>query len=128
MKVLVVEDEPTSLKLEHVILACEGHHVRDAEGSEKALALIKEEKPAIILLDLGLPGMDGLALARKLKSDPETSDISIIAVTGYPDSYRRDDAIAAGCDAYLVKPVSPRSLPHEVAHAAAKLPGKPALP
>jgi len=108
MKIVVVEDEPTNLKLAHIVLAAEGHTVRDAEEGERALELIRKEKPEILVTDLALPGLDGLSLIRKLKADPETRDIRIVVVTAYPDRYPEELARAAGCDAYIVKPIDTR--------------------
>jgi CheY-like chemotaxis protein len=78
MKILVVEDEPTSLKLAHLVLAAAGHEVTQAQAAEKAVEEIVHSEPNAILLDLELPGMDGLTLARNLKRDPKTQHITII--------------------------------------------------
>jgi CheY-like chemotaxis protein len=80
-------------------------------AAEEALAAIAANRPTIILLDLSLPGMDGLTFARKLKADPSTNDILIVAVTSYPEKFSMAEAMDAGCDAYLHKPVSTRTLP-----------------
>ena len=77
---------------------------------EQAFAAIQEDRPQIILLDLDLPGMDGLALVRKLKADPGTRDIHVVAVTCYPEHYPKAAALAAGCNAYLLKPINTREL------------------
>ncbi|MBI3913457.1 MAG: response regulator [Chloroflexi bacterium] len=114
MNILVIEDEPTSLKLAHVVLTVEGNAVRDAETARKGLLEIEREKPDVILLDLALPDEDGLTLARQIKSNPATKDILLVAVTAYPDRFKREDALAAGCDAFLVKPISTRELPAEI--------------
>ena len=111
IKILVVEDHPTELKLAEHVLTAAGHHVNRANGSDEALAAIEANRPTIILLDLSLPGMDGLTLARKLKENPATSDILIVALTSYPEKFTRAAALEAGCDAYLQKPVSTRTLP-----------------
>jgi CheY-like chemotaxis protein len=111
MKILVVEDQPGELKLAVHVLSAAGHEVAPAVAAEEALAAIAANRPTIILLDLVLPGMDGLTLARKLKDDPSTSDILIVAVTSYPEEFSRAKALDAGCDAYLHKPVSTRTLP-----------------
>jgi CheY-like chemotaxis protein len=110
MKILVIEDHPAELKLAHHVLSAAGHEVSEAEAAEQAFAAIKEHCPELILLDLGLPGMDGLTLVRKLKSDPHTSDIHIVAVTSYPEQYPKAVVLAAGCDAYLMKPINTREL------------------
>jgi CheY-like chemotaxis protein len=111
IKILVVEDQPTELKLAVHVLSSAGHEVDRAIAAEQALAAIEANRPTVILLDLSLPGMDGLTLARKLKSDPSTSDILIVAVTSYPEKFTMAEALEAGCDAYLHKPVSTRTLP-----------------
>ncbi len=114
MKILVVEDEPASLKLAYLVLAASGHEVTRAEAAEQALAEIVCSAPDAILLDLELPTVNGLALARLLKADPQTRHIVIIAVTCYPERYPRARALAAGCDGYLVKPIDTRQLPQQV--------------
>jgi CheY-like chemotaxis protein len=111
MKILVVEDQPGELKLAVHVLSAAGHEVAPAMAAEEALAAIAANRPTIILLDLSLPGMDGLTFARKLKADPSTKEILIVAVTSYPEKFSRADALDAGCDAYLHKPVSTRTLP-----------------
>src|SRR5258705_13768784 len=105
MTVLVVEDNPSHLKLARLVLSSAGHKVSGIAAAEQAFHSIKQEKPQVILLDLALPGMDGLTLLRKLKADPETRDIHAVVVTSYPDRYTEKDALAAGCDAYLIKPL-----------------------
>lgn len=115
MKVLVIEDEPTSLKLEHVVMASAGYHVQTAEAAEQALDMIRKDKPSIILLDLSLPGMDGLELTRRLRADKETKDIVIVAVTGHPSLFPRQKALEAGCDAYILKPINTRTITADVA-------------
>ena len=87
MKILVVDDEPRSLKLAHAVLMSEGYDVSPANGARAALTMIREDKPDLILLDLVLPDMDGLALIRQIKSNPETHDIQIIAITAFPDRF-----------------------------------------
>ena len=108
--VLVVDDNPENLKLILVILAASGYELTTASDANEALRLLNERKPDLILLDLQLPGMDGLELTRLLKSRPETRSIPIVAVTAY--AMKGDDAKAreAGCDDYLVKPVDKRAL------------------
>ena len=120
MNILIVEDEPTSLKLIHVVLEAGGYTVYDANDAENALEAIKKQKPEIIVMDLALPGMSGLDLTRKLKMDPGMRDIPIVAVTFYPSRFTRQEALAAGCDAYFVKPVNTRELPKALAAVAGK--------
>jgi two-component system cell cycle response regulator len=118
IKILVIEDDPTHLKLAKLVLSAAGHNVSDAEAAEQALDAIKQEKPDVILLDLVLPDMDGLTLVRKLKADPETRAIPVVAVTAYLDRFKEKDALAAGCEAYLVKPIDTRKLPRVISDVA----------
>lgn len=120
MNILIVEDEPTSLKLAHVVLAAEGYTVRDVESAEKALEAINQWKPDLIIMDLVLPGMNGLELTRTLKRDPVTRAIPVIAITFYPSRFTREEALAAGCDAYFIKPINTRELPKAIAEVASR--------
>ena len=124
MKILIIEDEPASLKLAHVVLAAEGNEVTDATAAEQAMAAIAKNEPLIIFLDLELPGADGLTLARHLKRDPKTAHIPIVAVTAHPNRWTQDQALAAGCDAYIIKPINTRSLASDLAAVAARPPKK----
>jgi two-component system cell cycle response regulator len=117
LKILVIEDVPAELKLAQLVLESNGHHVNGAAAAERALLAIKEDQPEIILLDMMLPGIDGLALARLLKADPETSGIQIVAVTAHPERFSRKDAMAAGCDAYITKPINARELVNQIEQA-----------
>jgi CheY-like chemotaxis protein len=103
--ILVVDDNHINLKLTRKVLSSEGYDVITALDAEEGLEVLKRVTPAIILMDLQLPGMDGFELARRLKADPATRDIHIMAVTAY--AMKGDDrrALEAGCDAYLSKPV-----------------------
>src|ERR1700686_3670830 len=82
--VLIVDDNPANLKLLRVLLAAESYEVRTANSSEDALAVLENFRPRLILTDIELPGIDGLDLTRRLKSDPATSDIIILAITASP--------------------------------------------
>jgi two-component system cell cycle response regulator len=110
LKILVIEDRAVDTKLAVLVLSTVGHHVSAVEAAEQAFAAIKKDRPQLILLDLDLPGMDGLALVRKLKADLDTHDIHIVAVTFYSEKYPKAAALVAGCDAYLLKPINTREL------------------
>jgi CheY-like chemotaxis protein len=120
VKVLVVEDEPASLKLAHLVLTAEGYEVAQAEAAAEAIEEIVRCEPDVILLDLELPGVDGLTLARNLKRNPATRHIAIVAITAFPERYSRERALADGCDGFIVKPMNTRKLPQEVAAAFRK--------
>ena len=111
MNILVVEDNGIQRRLAGEVLSAAGHRVTSASAVPPALAAIKSGRPDIVLLDLRLPGVDGLELVRQLKADPATRDIPIVAVTSYQEEYTRTAVLAAGCDAFLLKPLSTRTLP-----------------
>jgi len=119
INILVVEDDPIHLKLAKLVLSAAGFYVRDAEAAEQAFQAISQQKPDVILLDLALPGMDGITLVRSLKADPGTREIPVIAVTSYENRFGEKIALAAGCEAYLVKPIDTRRLP-QLVHAVAE--------
>lgn len=104
-EILVVDDNAANLKLARVILQQEGHTVRTVIDAEEALVLLKSWRPALILMDIQLPGLDGLELTRRLKSEPEHRDTIIIALTAFAMPSDRERALAAGCDDYLSKPI-----------------------
>lgn len=118
MHVLIVEDDPTDLKLMCAVLRSDDHQVLGKVSAEEALAQVKAQHPEVILLDLRLPGMDGLALARRLKRDPDTQHIPIVAITAAPERFSRQEALDAGCTAFIVKPVNTRTLSEQVSSAA----------
>jgi two-component system cell cycle response regulator len=118
MRIMVVEDEPASSKLISVVLTSEGHEVREAKTAEAAFEAIKTERPDLVLLDLKLPGMGGIELVRLLKERPETSGMPIIAMTAYPDAFPKRQAIEAGCEAYIVKPINTRTITKQLAATA----------
>ena len=117
--ILIVDDNPHNLKLARVVLSQEGHDVRTASDAEQALELLEEFHPRVVLMDIQLPGMDGLELTRRLKADPARRDIVIIALTAYAMKGDEEKARAAGCDGYLSKPVDIDELGRAVADALA---------
>lgn len=120
MKILVIEDDPTDLKLMGAILKISGHDVDGRPVAEGAMEAIMADRPDVILLDLRLPGMDGLTLVRLLKADAATRRIPIVAMTAYPDNYQRAELLAAGCEAFIVKPIDTRELPATLAKLSGK--------
>jgi CheY-like chemotaxis protein len=104
-RILVVDDNPINLKLAGDLLESEGFKVQRAGDAEQAMELIGRSRPDLILMDIGLPGMDGLALTRKLKADEATRGITIIAFTSFAMKGDEQRTIEAGCDAYISKPV-----------------------
>ncbi len=109
--ILIVDDNTANLKLARVLLSSEGFEVRTAGDAESALAVLREFRPKLILMDIQLPGMDGLELTRQLKADPATSGVVIVALTSYAMKGDEEKALAAGCDGYIAKPIDTRRLP-----------------
>lgn len=113
--ILIVDDNPTNLKLARVILAGEGYTVKTSDDAEQALAMLETFTPILILMDLQLPGMDGLTLVRRLRLDPRWSATWVVALTAYAMKGDEEKALAAGCDGYVTKPIDPSTLPVVVA-------------
>ena len=113
--ILIVDDNPTNLKLVAYLMSANGYEVTTALDAEAALAAIARNPPRLILMDLQLPGVDGLELTRRLKSDPMTRDIIVVAVTAYAMKGDQAKAVAAGCDDYITKPIDTRALPEAIA-------------
>jgi two-component system, OmpR family, alkaline phosphatase synthesis response regulator PhoP len=110
MRILVVDDELDTAQTIAFLLADSGHEVRYAISGAAALAIAKSEKPEVVVLDLGLPDIDGLDLARLLKHDGAASPSArIIAITGRT-KHAESLALEAGCERFLRKPVHPREL------------------
>jgi two-component system cell cycle response regulator DivK len=108
--VLVIEDNVANMKLAVFLLEQKEHEVLQATDAEEGVRLARERKPALILMDLQLPGMDGLAATRLLKADPATRAIKIVALTALTMIGDRERIEAAGCDAYVAKPLSYKQL------------------
>jgi CheY-like chemotaxis protein len=108
--ILVVDDNPTNLKLAVVLLVGDGYAVRTADDAEQAIQILATYTPRLILMDIQLPGMDGLALTRRLRADPAYRGITIVALTAYAMKGDEEKAIAAGCDGYVTKPIDPDAL------------------
>jgi two-component system, cell cycle response regulator DivK len=107
--ILVVEDNPDNMRLTRFLLEDDGFEVLSAEDAEQALDVLKTSRPEVILMDVQLPGMDGLTLTRQLRADPAWSDVLIVALTAYAMKGDEENALAAGCDGYITKPVSTRT-------------------
>ena len=113
-RVLVVDDHPINLKLACDMMEHEGYLVDRAGTAEAALACIARQVPDLILMDLGMPGMDGLTLTRKLRSQEATRDVPVVALTAFAMKRDEEKAMEAGCDAYISKPIDTRRLPGQL--------------
>jgi two-component system cell cycle response regulator DivK len=115
-KVLVIEDNPANMKLTSLLVHRAGHVVLPAVDAETGLRLALAEQPALILMDIQLPGMDGLAATAILKEDPATAAIPIIALSALAMKADKERSQTAGCDAYIVKPLRYKELYEVMEH------------
>jgi two-component system cell cycle response regulator DivK len=125
--VLVVEDNPANMKLTSLLLHSAGHLVLPAVDAETGLRLALAEQPDLILMDIQLPGMDGLAATAILKQDPATAAIPIIALSALAMKADKERSQTAGCDAYIVKPLRYKELYAVMEHLLHK-PPRPGMP
>jgi len=107
-RVLVIEDNDINLYLMRTILEKLGHHVIEAQDGINGVKLAKMERPDLILMDIQLPGLDGYEATKKIRAMEETKDIPIIAITSYAMVGDKEKILAAGCTAYLEKPIKPK--------------------
>ena len=109
-RVLVIEDNAANMKLTVLLLQNAGHAVLSAVDAETGLALARSELPDLVLMDIQLPGMDGLAATALLKADRRTAGIPVIALTAMAMKADQERSELAGCDAYIAKPLRYREL------------------
>ncbi len=112
--ILIVEDSLLSRKLVETVLRPHGYRLLVAADGEEAIEVATREQPDFILMDLQLPKVSGHDAAQRLKSQPETADIPIVALTAYAMAEERERALAAGCDGYITKPIDTRTFPGQV--------------
>ena len=123
-RVLVVEDNPLSLELLRELLEGEGHRVIPAISGSEALSIARAERPDLILMDMQLPGIDGLSLTRALKAQPEMKEIPVVGISAHAMRDDIDRALQAGCVAYLPKPLDTRRFRDLVARLLGGDPGR----
>lgn len=104
-RILVVEDNPSNMELVALILESMGHETISAFNAADGIALAHSHAPALILMDIQLPGMDGLTATRQLKQDPQTQAIKVVALTAFAMRGDEERMRAAGCDDYIPKPI-----------------------
>lgn len=114
-RILIVDDNPTNLRLAASVLRLEGHQVDQAGDADQALAWLAEHVPDLILMDIALPGMDGLTLTRRIKSEPRLQQVPVVALTAFAMKGDEEKARAAGCIGYLTKPIDTREFGRQVA-------------
>lgn len=112
--ILLVEDNEDNRAVYTTILRYYGFQVVEAPSGEEGVELARRLQPGLILMDVGLPGIDGWEATRRIKGDPETQAIPVIALTAHAMAEHRAASFAAGCDGYLAKPIEPRDVLAEV--------------
>ncbi len=120
--ILIIDDNPANVKLARLLLVNAGFEVRTAGDSSEALETLRSFSPQLILMDIQLPGMDGLQLTRRLKDDPCTRDSIIVALTAYAMRGDEERAKTAGCDGYMCKPIDTRTFVDQIRRYLAKSP------
>lgn len=113
--VLIIEDTPENLRLFRAILKLEGARVLEANRAPAGIAIAEQEQPDVILMDLQMPGMDGLTATRLLHAASSTSHIPVVVVTASTMEEDRIKAVEAGCNGYIVKPVDPMNFGRQIA-------------
>lgn len=112
--ILLIEDNEDNRAVYTTILRYYGYEVIEAPSGEEGIEIAKRLQPGLILMDIGLPGIDGWEATRRLKKDPGTRRIPIVALTAHAMAEHRAESFAAGCDGYLAKPIEPRDVLEEV--------------
>jgi two-component system, cell cycle response regulator DivK len=112
--VLIVEDNPRNLKLVRDLLAFAGYRTLDASNGEDGVALARAHRPDLVLMDVQLPGIDGVEALARVRADPEIADLRVVALTAFAMKDDRERFLAAGFDGYLEKPLSVREFPAQI--------------
>jgi CheY-like chemotaxis protein len=107
--ILVIEDNAMNMKLIRALLGVGNYRVMEADDAETGIEMARRQSPDLILMDIQLPGMDGLHATRIIKSDPDLSHIPVIAITSYAMQSDENDAKKAGCIGYITKPINTRT-------------------
>ena len=106
--ILVIEDNKLNMKLVNGLVKIGKYRMLEAIDAESGIELIREQRPDLVLMDIQLPGMDGLSATKIIKADPELKDIPIVALTSYAMQGDEEKALAAGCTGYITKPIDTR--------------------
>jgi two-component system cell cycle response regulator len=113
-RILIIDDNATNLKLASDVLLNDGFVVETAQDAEQAQMVLEQRIPDLILMDIALPGMDGLTLTRRLKADNRFAHLPIVALTASAMRGDQEKALAAGCAGYITKPIDTRTLGPQV--------------
>ena len=107
--ILVIEDNELNMKLVKGLIKIGKYRLLEANDAESGIQQIREQRPDLVLMDIQLPGMDGLSATKIIKEDPELKDIPIVALTSYAMQGDEEKALAAGCTGYITKPIDTRN-------------------
>lgn len=113
-RILIIEDNETNIYLISFILKKNGYEVLEAKTGEEGIELALKEKPNLIIMDIQLPGIDGLETTKRIRESKEDKGIPIIALTSYAMTGDRERALSAGCNGYLEKPINPDTIMEEI--------------
>ena len=112
--VLIIEDSEFNRRLVEAVLKPHGYRLLSAEDGEAGVALARSEQPDLILMDVLLPGIDGYEATRRLRADPETNRLVVVALTASASNEEQELALSAGCDGYIPKPIDTRAFPEQI--------------
>ena len=113
-KILVIEDNELNMKLVRTLIVAAGHEALEAQDAEQGIKIAGELLPDLILMDIQLPGLDGLSATRILKKNPLTRDIPVVALTAFAMDSDKKQAREAGCEGYISKPINTRKFIEEI--------------
>jgi two-component system cell cycle response regulator DivK len=114
IRILVAEDNAVNRELLRELLEARGYTVLEARNGQEALQMIEETKPELLLLDIGMPVLDGFGVIRRIRENPSLAPLPVVAVTAYAMRGDREKILASGFDGYLSKPLNPSSLTEEL--------------
>lgn len=114
--VLYIEDNLENRLLVRRILVAEGYRVLEADGAEEGMAVARQQRPDLIMIDINMPDLDGLTMTSMMKADPVLADTPVVAITANVMKGDRERTLAAGCDGYIQKPIEVDEFPQQVAH------------
>ena len=126
--VLVAEDNPVNRELLRELLEARGYSVMEAPDGQEALRMIEQNHPDILLLDIGMPVLDGFAVMRKIRENPTLATLPVLAVTAYAMQGDRENVLNAGFDGYISKPINTRDLANELERLLRKREDRNAAP
>ena len=124
-KILIIEDNPLNLELAAGSLEWAGYEPIQALDAETGICMARSEHPAMVLMDMALPGMDGISATKLLKSDPQTCCIPIVAVSAHAMTTDEQLAFAAGCEGYITKPINVRTFARQISAYLGESPNPP---